>query len=409
MLSSHDEQLLRRFTRKKKRVDYRERDEDDFGDDDDADKANGQEELQEVDSNAQIRNIYSYDYHGLGNYPPLVRHYVEKLLESGRADVEKLKVIDDECKLILAGAAHGLAHDSVESALLQLCRHFEWDNMKDMVKQVIANCQVCAATSVKVGDRMFKQEAEIPKLVDEPFYRLCCFYTGVLLLRSTTHAPNADDVRALINRVYLQYAILPKEVMTDNGQRFKAASASFPNEWLFIAIHSSWSNGHVERRHRVVNQKLRRIVLEGVTFEDTREWQDVLDRVCGEINNAAVVKAHGISALDMVVSYVNDDILLGTKKNLSDDKREVWKRYRLPSLKASRDSLRVSQQKLEVGETVYVADKGASKPDPRFVQDTIVEVSGSNMVRLSNGSVVNSRNLKVLTELPAVADDHEMN
>ncbi|KAF4746562.1 hypothetical protein FOZ62_015805, partial [Perkinsus olseni] len=169
---SHDEQPLRRSTRKKKRVDYRERDEDDFGDDDDADKANGQEEAQEVDGNAQIRNIYSYDYHGLDDYPPLVRHYVVKLLESGRADVEKLKVIDDECKLILAQAAHGLAHDSVESALLQLRRHFEWDNMKDMVKQVIASCQVCAATSVKAGDRMFKQEAEIPKLVDEPFYRV---------------------------------------------------------------------------------------------------------------------------------------------------------------------------------------------------------------------------------------------
>ncbi|KAF4750231.1 hypothetical protein FOZ62_021714, partial [Perkinsus olseni] len=162
---------------------------------------------------------------------------------------------------------------------------------------------------------------------------LCCFYTGMLLLRGTTHAPNADDVRALINTVYRQYAIFPKEVMTDNGQCFKAASANFPNEWLFTAIHSSWSNGHVERRHRVVNQKLRRIVLEGVIFEDTREWQDVLDRVCGEINNAAVVKAHGISALDMVVSYASDDILLGTKKNLPDDKREVWKRYRLASLK----------------------------------------------------------------------------
>ncbi|KAF4751419.1 hypothetical protein FOZ62_026929 [Perkinsus olseni] len=223
--------------------------------------------------------------------------------------------------------------------------------MKDIVKQVITNRQVRAATS-KAGDRMFKQEAEILKLVYDPFYRvnmdvvgpyegkfyavsLCCFYTGMLLLRGTTHAPNADDVRALIDTVYRQYAIFPKEVTTDNAQCFKAASAdSGDTEW---------------------------------------EWQDVLDRVCDEINNAVVVKAHGISALDMVVPYVSDDILLGTKKNLPEDKREVWKRYRLANLKASRDSLRVSQQKgetlhFEVRKTLYHCDKLRHRRE-KIVQD----------------------------------------
>ncbi|KAF4647206.1 hypothetical protein FOL47_004923, partial [Perkinsus chesapeaki] len=162
---------------------------------------------------------------------------------------------------------------------------------------------------------------------------------------------------------------------------------TFRTTGFFTAVYSSWSNGHVERRHRSINQKLRRMVCEGVKFTDECEWQDVLDGVCGEINNGPVAKAQGLSPFDIIFNYSGSDAIIGVQKKLPNDKHEIWKKYRLAGLAATRESIRVAPQELKVGQTVYVANKDASKLDPRFIPDTIMELVAPNMVKLSNGTV----------------------
>ncbi|KAF4647233.1 hypothetical protein FOL47_004873, partial [Perkinsus chesapeaki] len=208
--------------------------------------------------------------------------YLQRRIDARDEVVEPLVITDKDLQSRLVEAAHNIAHDGIDATFVRLKRLFTWPSMKSMVKSVNDDCKLCNVTKVIPGVRSFKQPPVVAKVPPTPFYKvqmdvlgpvggnmmyvttLCCCFTGYVATRATLRCPTYSDVRLLLNWVYRIWGYVPNTVQSDNGSIFVRASKDVPFNWQFTPVRGSVANGMVERKHRCINTKLRRLHLQGV-------------------------------------------------------------------------------------------------------------------------------------------------
>ncbi|KAF4650308.1 hypothetical protein FOL47_001258 [Perkinsus chesapeaki] len=341
-------------------------------------------------------------------------------------NIEIVDVTDPAQQLRLASIGHNVAHESDDIVCDRLRKFYRWPNMKATITKAAQLCEPCNRTKTRPNDCKFKQIPHVPRLVPIPFHKvgmdglgpygsvyvltLTDYFTGYIMVRVTMGAPKTHDVRQLINHVYRVFGMFPRIVRSDNASIFQSAAKDFPGLWTFSPIHGSPSNGLAERRHRDINQKLRRLMLQGVAGTDLISWCDILDKVCGEMNNAPVKRAKGLSPTDVLMYYPCTNLLTGTNRQQDPDRHVVWSNYRADSLKTNAQRIAVAHQQLKIGQQVMARiSQPNSKLSPRYNPAVITRILGPNRVELDNGSVVHSRDLKILQSLlvEEVEDDVE--
>ncbi|KAF4669004.1 hypothetical protein FOL47_002739 [Perkinsus chesapeaki] len=282
------------------------------------------------------------------------------------------------------------------------------------------------SVNTKPGDRQFKPAVVPQQLICLPFYKvgmdvlgpydnhyyittLADYFTGTLIGRATTYCPTHRDVRLLLNSVYHVYGTVPTIVLSDNGSQFQVARREFPNTWLMTAIRGSPSNGLVERQHRCINAKLRRLRLQGVTVTTDRQWQDVVNRVLGELNNSPRPKAKGLCPLDILSHYPGTNVLVGARRRLPNKYLDLWKTYRQQCFERSANSVPCSVQEIKPGQLVYLrCPENANKMDARYSPQTVKSVLGSNRIELATSKVVHFKYLKILRNVTSYDEDDEV-
>ncbi|KAF4656194.1 hypothetical protein FOZ61_007124, partial [Perkinsus olseni] len=382
---------------------------------DDAEPVPSQEEPTDeppivVDSGYDFRPVYT----SVPGLPP--PSYSTTLLGDIDGDVDTITIEDPTDQLELASYGHEIAHEANEVVYDRLRRFYTWPNMKKTIAKAAELCEPCGRTKTRPCDRQFKQAVRAPRLTPIPFHKvgmdglgpfgtmhiltLTDYYSCYCLTRTTTTAPTAYDVRQLLNKVYRLFGVFPRIVRSDNASIFRSASTTFPGVWTFSPVHGSPSNGHAERRHRVINQKLRRLLLQGVVGNDLSGWNDILTKICGEMNNAPVCRAGGLCPTDILMYYPCTNIITGANRQQVANKHAVWRNYRTAALARTAQKIAVAEQSLAIGQHVMVrVQKPNSKLSPRYDPATITRILGSNRVELDNGSIVHSRDLKILRSL----------
>ncbi|KAF4672842.1 hypothetical protein FOL47_011333, partial [Perkinsus chesapeaki] len=154
----------------------------------------------------------------------------------------------------------------------------------------------------------------------------------------------------------------------------------------------------------------------GVKPSTDREWQDMLDKITGELNNAPISKASGLSAVDVLLQFPATDLLTGVSRGLPANVVKIWNDYRQKCMERSVAAINVQPREIRPGQLVYLkCNDHAPKLAPRFEPVTVKEILGPNRIRLTNGNIVHSKDLKVLqhcedlgTDDDSVADDDDV-
>ncbi|KAF4725510.1 hypothetical protein FOZ63_008377 [Perkinsus olseni] len=317
-----------------------------------------------VDSGYDFRPVYT----SVPGLPP--PSYTTTLSGDIDGDVDTITIEDPTDQLELASYGHEIAHEANEVVYDRLRRFYTWPNMKKTLAKAAELCEPCGRTKTRPCDRQFKQ--------------------------------------ALLNKVYRLFGVFPRIVRSDNASIFRSASITFPGVWTFSPVHGSPSNGHAERRHRVINRKLRRLLLQGVVGNDLSGWNDILTKICGEMNNAPVCRAGGLCPTDILMYYPCTNIITGANRQQVANKHAVWRNYRNAALARTAQKIAAAEQSLAIGQHVMVrVQKPNSKLSPRYDPATITRILGSNRVELDNGSIVHSRDLKILRSLVPDEDSED--
>ncbi|KAF4756276.1 hypothetical protein FOZ62_017545 [Perkinsus olseni] len=391
-----------------------------------------------VDSNAQSTSddhnavlpvsLDSYDFLPFSTKDPLVKERLEKLVDNvadGSHNFEPLPGTDRSVQLELARAAHSIAHESIEAVCSRLSKYFSFKMMREAVRLASNECVACMSVTTRPRDRQFKQPVVPDTLVPLPFYKvgmdvlgpydsrfyvvtLCDYYSGLVFGRATTYCPSHKDVKLLLNSVYHTWGCVPSIVVSDNGSQFQTARRDFPYIWRLTPVRGSPSNGLTERQHRIINAKLRRFRLQGVSASTDRQWQDLVDRVIGEMNNAPRPKARGLCPLDILLDFPVTDILVGTRRPLPDDHHTLWQTYRERCFERSAGNIPHADQQIEPGDLVYLrCSDNAAKLEARYSPKIVKSVHGPNRIELDDGKVVHSKDLKVLRDARFNIDDDD--
>ncbi|KAF4746910.1 hypothetical protein FOZ62_027860, partial [Perkinsus olseni] len=367
-------------------------------------------------NNARPVRLDELDYAGTVLSGPLLQEYLQQRIGAIDGVVEPMRIEDKDMQLALIRAARNAAHDGIDATLSRLQRSFVWSNMKAMVKSECDGCTLCSVTKVAPGDKFFKQPPTVARVLPVPFHKvqmdvlgpvggsarmyvttLCCCYTGYVATRATLRCPTYSDVLLLLNWVYRIFGHVPEIVQSDNASIFVKASQGVPFTWQFSPVRGSVSNGMIERKHRCINTKLRRLNFQGVKPTTDREWQDMLDKIVGELNASPIPKAGGLSALDVLLRYPPTDLLTGLPRLLPKDSVKIWDAYRTKCAERSANAIGVKDRRIEPGQVVYLrCDDHAPKLAPRYTPVTVEAILGSNRIRLTDGTIVHSKDLKVL-------------
>ncbi|KAF4745972.1 hypothetical protein FOZ63_012849, partial [Perkinsus olseni] len=248
----------------------------------------------------------------------------------------------------------------------------------DAAKKASRSCVTCALVKTSPGDRLPKNPTPNDVVIpDRPFQmasldvlgpyvttsgssgkfysiNLVCQLTNLLLCYPTVNAPTAIDIQRAANLPHRLYHYPLQKILTDNASIIKSASKSMPSvQFDHVPVYASWLNGHVEARHRLLNQRLRRSFLT-TAFVDEKTWFEAVSRSAYEINSSANLLAHGLSPLDMVIDGSGTSPFDTSEKcKLPDDKWNIWRKYK----KECRErTLKAMANKTAAGPPLQVGD-----------------------------------------------------
>ncbi|KAF4650643.1 hypothetical protein FOL47_001002, partial [Perkinsus chesapeaki] len=228
---------------------------------------------------------------------------------------------------------------------------------------------------------------------------LVCNLTNLILCYPTISAPTAADIQRACNLPHRTYSYAIQKIRTDNAAIIRSASSGMPNvEFDFVPVSASWLNGHVEARHRLLNQRLRRILL-GYVFSDEKVWFDAVSKSAFEVNTSANMEAEGLCPLDMLTEKKSSPFDASEVVGLPANKWEVWAKYKAD---CKRRIAAVMQRKVAHGSSLQVGDTVLIHAPPHSPKSTtpwlptkriITEVDG-NRILLDDGIWRSSDKLK---------------
>ncbi|GBG81120.1 hypothetical protein CBR_g31796 [Chara braunii] len=172
-----------------------------------------------------------------------------------------------------------------------------WSNIRDDVKFIVQNCQVCAAHKAPIQP----PRSIVPTVVERPFQRVSMDTTDIvvppgpnsceysILLVFVDHfskwieaypcrTRQATEIARYVNR-FLGMHQDTEEILTDNGAEFRGeVERNLVVHGVAIrhtAPHMSQSNGLVENANRVIKTALR----QNIAARDSRPWPDIVDHI----------------------------------------------------------------------------------------------------------------------------------
>jgi transposase InsO family protein len=123
-------------------------------------------------------------------------------------------------------------------------------------------------------------------------------------VRSTIHTPTAGDASSLVRRVVDTFNTHPEICQTDQGTQFVSSDftrtlAELSCRHVRSPVGASWTNGRVERFHRVINEKVRAFANDQLS---SRQFHQIVFRAT-QLHNTSVSSVSNSAPHDMVFTY----------------------------------------------------------------------------------------------------------
>ncbi|KAF4714965.1 hypothetical protein FOZ62_027513, partial [Perkinsus olseni] len=270
----------------------------------------------------------------------------------------KRVVVDRDFLGACADHCHNLRHTGAPEIAATLRTYFcagPGLDFMDIASLSVRKCPTCVLVKTAPGDKRPKNAVDrsaitIPTAVFEVmsldvlgpyqtnqitrsprFYcvTLVCHLTNLILCLPTITAPTADDIQRACNLPHRTYNQVVQRVRTDNAAVIRAAAKSMPDlKFDFVPVSASWLNGHVEARHRLLNQRLRRLLLSCASI-DAKVWFDAVSKAAFEVNTSVNMEADGLCPLDMVTQSRTSPFDITQVTALPANKWDRWMKYKV--------------------------------------------------------------------------------
>ncbi|KAF4715900.1 hypothetical protein FOZ63_024545, partial [Perkinsus olseni] len=140
--------------------------------------------------------------------------------------------------------------------------------------------------------------------------------------------PTSVDIQRACNLPHRLYNHAIQNIRTDNASTIHAASKAMVSvDFQFVPRSASWMNGHVEARHRLLNQRLRRMFMT-TPFVDDDKWRESISRAAYEINTTTNMLANGLCPLDMITESHTSPFDNNHVVQLPSTKWDTWRNYK---------------------------------------------------------------------------------
>ncbi|GBG59330.1 hypothetical protein CBR_g32342 [Chara braunii] len=277
-----------------------------------------------------------------------------------------------------------------------------WSNIRDDVKYIVANCQVCDADKAPIQP----PRSIVPTVVERPFQRVSMDTTDIVvppgpnsceysvLLVFVDHfskwieaypcrTQQAAEIARYVNR-FLGMHQDTEEILTDNGAEFRGeVLRNLVLHGVAIrntAPHMSQSKGLVENANRVIKTALRR----NIEARDPRPWPDIVDHILA-VHRGTPHESTGLSPFQLRTNSVAcvsiPSLLDESTLNRRPTRATAWDKAKrhlellersLPRLARKRHTMTELAQGRQVRS--YEARNGNARPRPQYKLGDIVQV-----------------------------------
>ncbi|KAF4648783.1 hypothetical protein FOL46_002513, partial [Perkinsus olseni] len=278
-------------------------------------------------------------------------HLLEVYRSLPLQDDGKREVADSDFLQACATHCHEQRHAGAPEveATLKSTFHCPTINLKDLATTASRSCTTCSLIKTAPGDRQFKNSVDddfkLPTRVWEsasldvlgPFYtdpvtkkpkffsiNLVDQLSNVIVSLPTIGPPTSTDIQRACNLPHRLYNHAVVNITTDNATIITAADHKLPTiKFHYVPPRCSAFNGHVERRNKLMNERLRRLFAT-TAFVDDDTWRDFIAKSCYEINTSRQPLADGLTPLDMILETSTSPMDATEICRPSADKWDKW-------------------------------------------------------------------------------------
>ena len=112
---------------------------------------------------------------------------------------------------------------------------------------------------------------------------LICRLTRYVITLPLFNCPTAEDAIRAFGTVRAQFHAIPDDLIVDEGAQFRHLFSRAPElsgtRITYTSVKASFSNGRVERLHRVINERIRARILEGETLDNMNQFASMIKRI----------------------------------------------------------------------------------------------------------------------------------
>jgi hypothetical protein len=215
-------------------------------------------------------------------------------------------------------------------ALYDRCRLIIYHpRLRQKCLEYVRDCSICQLAKhntelapVLKNDRHVRLEAERPfqcmhmdilgPFNEEDGYdrmfvvTMICRMTRFAMTLPTFGCPKAEDAAKIFGFVYARFHTTPDTVVVDEGCQFQRLFSTLIEQYktriVSTAVTASFSNGRIERLHRVINERIRANELMGKDISNMNQFVAVVERAT-MLHNTQLHSVTGSTPHEMVYTF----------------------------------------------------------------------------------------------------------
>jgi len=228
-------------------------------------------------------------------------------------------------------------------------------------------------------------------------------YSRFAIVKPTIYAPTGREAANLLDMTLERFHVSPDSVQVDSGTQFTSsdfcrAVAELNCKLILAPVSCSWTNGRVERLHRIINDRLRSQLNQEITRDFTLFSKNIT-RIIREYNTAYsnILKRTPHDVIFTFESFIHPKLKQFRKQKPTNPEEII----QTTPVDISRKRERPQKEKPQVGQYWLSKKRKPRKGQERYVACQIVDKVSEQVCRimLPNHArmLEHIRNLKPIT------------
>ena len=238
----------------------------------------------------------------------------------------RVTLTDDELKSFLSKTHE---HEGSKALYERVRLLISNPKLRQECQSFVKNCAICQMAKVNTtASPILKDDTHIKLSPTRPFevmhmdvlgpfnnedgfdrmfvITLICRLTRFAITLPLFNCPTADDAIRAFGKVRAHFHVIPDDLIVDEGTQFRHLFSRAPElqgtRITYTSVKASFSNGRVERLHRVINERIRAKELTGGALENMNQFSTIVNRAT-MLHNTQMHTQTGCTPHSMIFTF----------------------------------------------------------------------------------------------------------